>query len=178
MDREAAPARLNRIRCFNSELAALEPGGVMTLNEGQRLAIAAYHQRLLADLTAQFDLDRDEGQQRMSLGMRIASILGAIALSAAVFLFFYRIWGGLSTTVQVTSHGSSRSNRLTHRQRLTRVRSHSSTESERYGVSGFSRTVRTTMKRLNRREFVRTTTAAGVAAAAAANPLFAHAPTL
>jgi uncharacterized membrane protein len=101
MDREAAQARLNRIRTFNSELAALEQGGVITLNEGQRRAIAAYHQRLLADLTAQFDLDRDEGQQRMSLGMRITSILGAIALSAAVFLFFYRIWGRLSTPVQV-----------------------------------------------------------------------------
>jgi uncharacterized membrane protein len=38
----------------------------------------------------------------MSLGMRIASLLGAIALSAAVFLLFYRIWGRLATTVQVT----------------------------------------------------------------------------
>lgn len=37
----------------------------------------------------------------MSLGMRIASILGAIALSAAVFLLFYRILGRLSTTVHV-----------------------------------------------------------------------------
>jgi len=101
MDREAAQARLNRIRTFNSELAALEQGGVLTMYEGQRRAIAEYHQRLLGDLTAQFDLDRDEGQQRMSVGMRIASLLGAIALSAAVFLFFYRIWGSLSTTVQV-----------------------------------------------------------------------------
>jgi hypothetical protein len=34
--------------------------------------------------------------------MRIASLLGAIALSAAVFLFFYRIWGVLSTGAQVS----------------------------------------------------------------------------
>ncbi len=102
MDRETAQARLNRIRSFNSELDALEQAAIVTLDESQRRAIAAYHQRLLDDLTAQFDLDRDEGQQRMSLGMQIASILGAIALSAAVFLFFYQIWGRLSTTVQVT----------------------------------------------------------------------------
>jgi uncharacterized membrane protein len=101
MDREAAQARLNRIRTFTSELAALEQGGIVTLDEAERRAIGDYHQRLLADLTARFDLDRDEGQQRMSLGMRIASILGAIALSAAVFLLFYRIWGRLSTSVQV-----------------------------------------------------------------------------
>jgi uncharacterized membrane protein len=101
MDRKAAQARLNRIRTFNSELSLLQQDGVVTLDDVQRRAIADYHQRFLADLTARFDLDRDEGQQRMSLGMRIASILGAIALSAAVFLLFYRIWGRLSTTVQV-----------------------------------------------------------------------------
>src|SRR5437879_6201123 len=100
MDREAAQARLNRIRKFNSEFAVLQEDGVVTLDDAQRRAIADYHQRLLAELTARFDLDRDEGQQRMSLGMRIASILGAIALSVAVFLLFYRIWGRLSTTVQ------------------------------------------------------------------------------
>ncbi len=78
MDREAAQARLNRIRTFNSELSVLQQDGVVTLDDVQRRAIADYYQQLLADLTARFDLDRDEGQQRMSLGMHIASILGAI----------------------------------------------------------------------------------------------------
>jgi predicted membrane protein DUF2157 len=102
MDRDAAQARLNRVRTFTAELTALEQDGAVTLEPQQRSAISQYHQRLLADLTAQFDLDRDEGQQRMSLGMRIASLFGAIALSAAVFLLFYRIWGRLTTTVQVS----------------------------------------------------------------------------
>jgi hypothetical protein len=101
MDREAAQSRLNRIRAFATELAVVEQDGVAVLDEGQRSAIAAYHRRLLADLTTRFDLDRDERQQRMSLGMRIASLLGAIALSAAVFLLFYRIWGRLETAAQV-----------------------------------------------------------------------------
>src|SRR5712671_4291625 len=101
MDRETAQARLNRIHAFTSELEALEHGGVVAFDVQQRLAIAGHHQHVIADLTSQFDLDRDEGQRRMSLGMRIASILGALALSAAVFLLFYRFWGRLSTAVQV-----------------------------------------------------------------------------
>jgi hypothetical protein len=100
MDREVAQARLNRVRTFTAELTALEQAGALMLEPEQRRAISDYHRQLLADLTARFDLDRDEGQQRMSLGMRIASILGAIALSAAVFLLFYRIWGRLETIVQ------------------------------------------------------------------------------
>jgi uncharacterized membrane protein len=39
----------------------------------------------------------------MALGMRIASLLGAITLSAAVVLFFYRIWGVLTVPVQVAA---------------------------------------------------------------------------
>ena len=101
MDREAAQARLNRVRTFTSELAALEQGGVVALDESQRRAIADHHRRLLADLTAQFDLDRDDAQRRMSAGMRIASLAGAVALSAAVVLLFFRIWGDLSATQQV-----------------------------------------------------------------------------
>jgi hypothetical protein len=60
-------------------LATLDQEGVVVLEERQRQTIADYHQRFLTDLTARFDLDRDEGHQRMSLGMRIAAILGATA---------------------------------------------------------------------------------------------------
>jgi hypothetical protein len=101
MDREAAQARLNRIRLFRAEVDALEHEGVVVLDEPQRRAVADYHRGLVADLANQFDLDRDETQRRMSLGMRIASLLGAIALSAAVFLLFYRFWGRFSTPAQV-----------------------------------------------------------------------------
>ena len=37
----------------------------------------------------------------MSLGMRIVSFLGAVAISAAIFFFFYRIWGVITTPFQV-----------------------------------------------------------------------------
>ncbi|HEV3140724.1 MAG TPA: DUF2157 domain-containing protein, partial [Vicinamibacterales bacterium] len=101
MDREAAQARLDRIRAFAAELAALERGGIVALDSPQRAAIRAFHQALTDSLGAQFDLDRGDVQRRMSLGMRIASVLGAIALSAAVFLLFYRFWGQFSIAVQV-----------------------------------------------------------------------------
>ena len=101
MDRAEAQARLNRIRAFDAELATLASDGAIAFDDHQLRAIAEHHQRIVADLVRQFDLDRDEGQRRMSMGMRIASILGAIALSAAVFLFFYRIWGLLQTSAQV-----------------------------------------------------------------------------
>src|SRR5262245_38354461 len=101
MDRAAAQARLDRIRAFTEELAALEQSGDVALEPPQRDAIAAHHRRLVTELTAQFDLDRGEEQRRMSLGMRVASLLAATALAAAVFLFFYRFWGFFNTIVQV-----------------------------------------------------------------------------
>jgi hypothetical protein len=101
MDREGAQARLDRLRTFNSELAALEQQGVLTLDGAQRRTLTEYQQGLLADLTRQFDLDRDDEQRRMSIGMRAASMVGAAALSAAVFLFFLRIWGLLATSSQI-----------------------------------------------------------------------------
>jgi len=41
MDREAAQARLNRIRGFNSELAALEQAGIVAFTWGPAAARAA-----------------------------------------------------------------------------------------------------------------------------------------
>lgn len=101
MDREAAQARLNRIRIFTDELAALERNGVVALDAGQRQAIETHHRQLITSLGAEFDLDRDDAQRRMSAGMRVASLAGAVALSAAVVLLFLRVWGNLSTTLQV-----------------------------------------------------------------------------
>src|SRR5262245_55810235 len=101
MERAEAQARLNRIRAFRTELDELEREGVVSLGEAERRAILDHHHRLAADLSSRFDVDHDEGQRRMSLGMRIASVLGALALSAALVLFFYRIWGWLTIPAQV-----------------------------------------------------------------------------
>src|SRR4029077_4845366 len=101
MNRDEAQARLDRIEAFSTELAELQREGTLLLDEAQRFAITGHHQRLTADLSARFPIDRGADQRQMTLGMRIASLLGAIALSAAVFLLFYRIWGWIATPAQV-----------------------------------------------------------------------------
>ena len=60
-----------------------------------------HHADLLSVLARQYDVDRTEPQRQMALGMRIASLLAAVTLSAGVVLFFYRVWGLLTTPVQV-----------------------------------------------------------------------------
>ncbi len=99
--RTEAQQRADAIRVFQHELAHLERDGVLTLTEAQRSSIAVHHQQLLAQYAQAFDIDRDVQAKQLSLGMRIASFLGALALAASVFFLFYQFWGGFSETVQV-----------------------------------------------------------------------------
>ena len=101
--RRDAQRRVDQINAFTRELAQLERDGVLALGPDQRDTVERHHQGLLAELARRFDVDRTEGQRQMALGMRIASLLGAVTLSAAVVLFFYRVWGVLSTPVQVAA---------------------------------------------------------------------------
>ncbi|MFB3855579.1 MAG: DUF2157 domain-containing protein [Vicinamibacterales bacterium] len=98
--REQAQARVDRIRAFRDELAELESAGVLRLRDEERNHLAAHHDELLRLLAARFDVDRSEAEKQMSLGMRIASFLGALAFSIACFLFFYRFWGLMSVPLQ------------------------------------------------------------------------------
>jgi len=100
-DRAAAQARVDRIRAFRDELEALERDSVVALDADSRERIDTHHAALASALGERFDVDIDESRKRLSLGMRIASLIGALALSAAVFFFFYRIWGLLSTPLQL-----------------------------------------------------------------------------
>lgn len=99
--REQAQKRVDEVRAFRAELARLAAEGVLTLSPDQSVVVRGHHDRLLAVLAQRFDVDRTETEKQMSLGMRVASLFGAVALSAAVFLFFYRFWGLLSVPVQV-----------------------------------------------------------------------------
>ncbi len=85
-----AQHRADRIDSFRAELAVLEREKVVVLPEESRRAIDGYHARLLADLAASFDIDTGLGQKRLSLGMKIASFLGALGLAASVFFLFYQ----------------------------------------------------------------------------------------
>jgi uncharacterized membrane protein len=101
-NRSQAQRRVDEILAFREELDRLEENKVLTLTDEQRHQLRTYHDQTIADLTRTFDVDISVSQKQMSVGMRIASFLGALALAASVFFFFYRIWGLLPTTTQVT----------------------------------------------------------------------------
>lgn len=101
--RQDAQRRVDQVSAFTRELAELERAGVLALPPGQREQIERYHGDVLATLARRFDVDRTDEQRQMALGMRVASLLGAVTLSAAVVLFFYRVWGLLTTPAQVIS---------------------------------------------------------------------------
>src|SRR5262245_23012954 len=82
--------RASQVQAFKAELIQLAKEGIV-LEAGTLDRIRAHHGALLADTP----------DERLSLGMRVASTVGAIALSAAIFFLFYRFWGALSTPGQV-----------------------------------------------------------------------------
>lgn len=98
---EQAQQRADQIAAFTRELAELDRDAVLRLPPDDRARVDAYHAGVFAQLAGRFDVDRNDRQRQLSLGMRIASLAGAITLSAAVVLFFNRIWGLLATPAQV-----------------------------------------------------------------------------
>ena len=101
MNKDEAQARADRIRAFQEELEALQGEGVLTLPADTAAGLREHHAGLLRQFAAEFDVDTTRDQKQLSWGMRLASLFGALALSAAVFFFFYRFWGGFSTPLQV-----------------------------------------------------------------------------
>lgn len=100
-NRSDAQRRCDDIRVFRAELERLAAEGVLELGEAQQAAVKAHHDALLAGFSRDFDIDRDLRAKTLSRGMRITSFLGALALAAAVYLFFYQFWGWLGTAAQV-----------------------------------------------------------------------------
>src|SRR5262245_37053009 len=96
-----AQRRADEIRSFERELQRLQSEGVLTLSDAQRSGVREHHRKLLADYAREFDIDRDVQAKQLSLGMRIASLIGALALAASVFFLFYQYWGLFPTAAQV-----------------------------------------------------------------------------
>jgi uncharacterized membrane protein len=101
--RSDAQQRVDDIRIFREELSRVEHEGVLRLDDTQRNVLDRHHDALLADLKIAFDIDRSATAKQLSLGMRIASFIGALALAASVFFLFYNFWGYFSTPVQVVT---------------------------------------------------------------------------
>ncbi|HYN42529.1 MAG TPA: DUF2157 domain-containing protein [Thermoanaerobaculia bacterium] len=100
LSREQAQQRADRIGAFREELAALEREEALLLTQEQRDAVDRHHSTLLEQLAGTFDVDRTERQKRLSAGMKAATLLGALALAAALYTFFYRFWGGMPVALQ------------------------------------------------------------------------------
>lgn len=101
--RAEAQARAEEIRAFGLELARLKMAQVVSWSDEQHRHIEEYHRSVLAALSQQFDIDRDMRSKQLSLAMRVASLLGAIALAASVFFLFHQFWGRWGTGPQVTT---------------------------------------------------------------------------
>ena len=98
--KDDAQRRADQIAAFRAETAELGREGVY-LDAQQLAAVSAHHEHVLQALLREFDVDRGIAERRMSIGMRLASLLGAAALTAAVVSFVYRVWGSLSSPAQV-----------------------------------------------------------------------------
>ena len=99
--RAEAQQRVDDIHTFRNELARLADEGVLRLDTAQRAAVDKHHDHLLSEFAALFDVDRDSRAKQLSLGMRVASFLGALALAASVFFLFYQFWGHFGEAAQV-----------------------------------------------------------------------------
>ena len=99
--RAEAQGRVDDIHTFRNELARLAEEGILRLDATQQAAVSKHHERLLGEFATLFDVDRDSRAKQLSLGMRVASFLGALALAASVFFLFYQFWGHFGETAQV-----------------------------------------------------------------------------
>jgi len=98
---EAAQRRADQVAGFRGELAELRRENVIHLEPSTLRAIETFHGKLIRDLVETFDIDAGERAKRLSLGMRLVSLVGALALGASAFLFFHRIWGQIGFVSQV-----------------------------------------------------------------------------
>ncbi len=99
--KQEAQKRVERIHAFREQLKELAREKVLELTDEQNSSLNLYLDNTLSELAERYDVDISDSQKQISLGMRILSTLGGLAFCAAVFLFFYRFWGLLSTPVQV-----------------------------------------------------------------------------
>lgn len=100
--RRTAQQRADQVRAFRRELDEVEAAGVLSLTPEQREAVTGYHDGVLAELSRAYDVDRSTRGGQLSRGLRIASLLGAASLVAAITALVQRVWGQLGLATQIT----------------------------------------------------------------------------
>jgi len=100
--KEQAQSRADQITAFQAELANIERDEVLSLSPEQHSTLKHYHNNTITELSSAFDIDSSHQQKQLSLGMKIASFIGAIGMAASIFFLFYQFWGSFSTVQQVS----------------------------------------------------------------------------
>ncbi len=101
LTRDQAQHRADDIQAFYREVQRLHEEQALMLGNEQLQHLQRHHQDLLDQYRAHFDIDASQQGKRLSLSMRIVSLLGALALAASLLFFFYQFWGLFSETAQV-----------------------------------------------------------------------------
>lgn len=101
LDRSQAQARVDRILAFRQELAQLQAEGVVPWPDAVTRSIDNHHRALLAHWQDEHQIDAGPATRQLSWGMRIASLCGGVALSAALYFFLLQVWAGLATAAKV-----------------------------------------------------------------------------
>ncbi len=96
-----AQRKADRISAFREELTELRRAGLVRLDDNELAAVERHHDSELRDLISRFDVDVTERGKQLALGMRVVSLLGAVALAASAFFFFNQIWGVISIPLQI-----------------------------------------------------------------------------
>lgn len=100
VSQQQAQQRCDDILAFRRELQRLDDAGIQ-LPEDRLHAISQCHRQLLSDLQQQFSIDQDARGRQLSLGMRAASLVAALALAASLLFLFWQFWGLLATSSQI-----------------------------------------------------------------------------
>lgn len=90
---EQAQQRLGQIEAFRAELKRLQAEEVLSLEPEQRQRVDEHHRQLLQHFSTTLNIDADERSRQLSLGMRVASFFGALALASSLFFLFHQFWG-------------------------------------------------------------------------------------
>ena len=96
-----AQSRVEQISAFEQELVELAHDGVLVLPQEQTEQVQNYHRQLRDKLSQKYDVDISAQSKQLTLGMKIASLLGALAMAISIFFLFYQFWGYIGTTIQV-----------------------------------------------------------------------------
>jgi len=96
-----AQQRADRIAAFRLELAELAREGVLVLADDEHARVDSHQDAVLRSLAERFAIDANAVEKQLSLGMRVASFLGALLFAASAVLFVRRFWGVLAPPAQV-----------------------------------------------------------------------------